>query len=204
MLFNRLNANQNESKALFETNLYFRSSMEMSGKSEPMCAIASQQPKTKRSHEKVSSESVVSQRITIAGGFLDIALFVADVEHLKFIFDTGKDDIDYYNLLVGLLFTSLALQVMLERVALRLTRVSQIAVGVLLFIVGFSKSGEQTLREAKWTKIVNHLIIGMVSLIAVIEIFVTKFGDRGESIVQYSQRHDCRAGGHSGRNATHI
>ena len=59
----------------------------------------------------INTDSIVNQRITIAGGFLDVALFVADVEHLKFIFDTGKQDIEYYDLLLGLLFTSLALQV---------------------------------------------------------------------------------------------
>ena len=83
--------------------------------SEPKCAIANQRPKIEMSAEKFNSESVISQRITIAGGFLDVALFVADVEHLKFIFDTGKDDIDYYNLLLVLLITSLVLQVKSKR-----------------------------------------------------------------------------------------
>ncbi|XP_054169328.1 uncharacterized protein LOC128966505 [Oppia nitens] len=125
----------------------------------------------------INSDSIVSNRMTIAGGFLDVALFVADVEHLKFIFDTGRDDIEYYNLLLGLLFTSLVLQ---------------IAVGILIFIVGFSKTSKQTLQEAKWTKIINHVILGMVVLIAVTNIFVTSFGDRGNVLSQYKARHDCK------------
>ena len=66
----------------------------------------------KEVEETTNSESIVSQRMSIAGGFLDVALFVADVEHLKFIFDTGKADIEYYDLLLGLLFSSLTLQVL--------------------------------------------------------------------------------------------
>lgn len=52
-----------------------------------------------------------SYQITIAGGFLDFALFVADVEHLKFVLDAGKDDIKYYTLLLILLISSLLIQV---------------------------------------------------------------------------------------------
>ena len=62
----------------------------------------------------VTSNSVVNQRMTIAGGFLDIALFVSNVEHLKFIYDTGKEDIEYYDLLLAVLFTSLSLQVLCQ------------------------------------------------------------------------------------------
>ena len=51
------------------------------------------------------------QHMTLAGSFLDFALFVADVEHLKFLLDSGKDNVKYYVLLMVLLITSLALQV---------------------------------------------------------------------------------------------
>ncbi|CAG2177158.1 unnamed protein product [Oppiella nova] len=130
----------------------------------------------KGTEQVYDSNAIVSQRMTIAGGFLDVALFVADVEHLKFIFDTGRADVQYYDLLLGLLFASLILQ---------------IVVGILLFVVGFSKVSEQTKREANWTQILNHVIIGLVSLIAVLNIFVTSFGDRGGAIVQYKSRHHC-------------
>jgi hypothetical protein len=61
--------------------------------------------------ERADSQSVVKQRVTIAGGFLDFALFVADVGHLKFIIDTGPQDTKSYDFLLGLLITSLSLQV---------------------------------------------------------------------------------------------
>jgi hypothetical protein len=61
--------------------------------------------------EGQDSRSLVKQRITIAGGFLDFALFVADVGHLKFIIETGPQDTKSYDLLLGLLITSLSLQV---------------------------------------------------------------------------------------------
>ena len=53
----------------------------------------------------------LAQHMTIAGSFLDFALFVADVEHLKFLLDAGKDNMKYYTMLVALLIASLVLQV---------------------------------------------------------------------------------------------
>lgn len=52
-----------------------------------------------------------AQHLTIAGGFLDFALFVADVEHLKYLLDVGSDHVKYYILLIILLCASLILQV---------------------------------------------------------------------------------------------
>jgi Tfp pilus assembly protein PilO len=53
-----------------------------------------EQSQTKQTdEEKKNSQSYINQRITIAGGFLDFALFVADIEHLKFIIETGKEDV---------------------------------------------------------------------------------------------------------------
>jgi hypothetical protein len=53
-----------------------------------------EQSQTKQTdQESRDSQSIVNQRITIAGGFLDFALFIADVEHLKFIIETGKEDV---------------------------------------------------------------------------------------------------------------
>ena len=52
-----------------------------------------------------------AQHLTIAGGFLDFALFVADVEHLKFLLDTGSEHVKYYVLLIIMLCASLILQV---------------------------------------------------------------------------------------------
>lgn len=56
-------------------------------------------------------EYLVSRRITIAGGFLDFALFTANVEHLKFIIESGAEAISHYHFLYALLIISLILQV---------------------------------------------------------------------------------------------
>ena len=61
--------------------------------------------------ERFKQSSMISKRVTIAGGFLDFALFTANVEHLKFIIETGPDDVSHYTMLLWLLFISLGLQV---------------------------------------------------------------------------------------------
>ncbi|CAG2116535.1 unnamed protein product [Medioppia subpectinata] len=124
----------------------------------------------------IDSNAVVSQRMTIAGGFLDVALFVADVEHLKFVIETGKDSVRYYTLLMTLLLLSLILQ---------------IVVGILLFVMGIRKVSEQTETQAKWTKVLNHTIVGLVFMIALTNILITSFGDRGETLSNYISNHNC-------------
>lgn len=61
--------------------------------------------------ENYNQASMISKRVTIAGGFLDFALFTANVEHLKFVIETGPDDVSHYTMLLWLLFISLGLQV---------------------------------------------------------------------------------------------
>jgi hypothetical protein len=58
----------------------------------------------------VNNDSIVSKRLTIAGGFLDFALFSANVEHLKFVVETGHL-MKHFELLLSLLIISLVLQV---------------------------------------------------------------------------------------------
>jgi len=137
----------------------------------------------------------LAQHMTIAGSFLDFALFVADVEHLKFLLDSGEENIRYFKMLIGLLCTSLALQLI---------------VVFLLFIVGFKKPQKTTVstRDANTipfddpnrpqieennaknentvidetlpgeSTYMNHIIICLVTVIAIINVFVTVFGDR--------------------------
>lgn len=61
--------------------------------------------------EIVEQESLINKRVSVAGSFLDFALFVEHVEHLKFIIEAGSEDIKYYTLLLWLIIASLALQV---------------------------------------------------------------------------------------------
>lgn len=113
----------------------------------------------------------IAQQMTVAGSFLDFALFVADVEHLKFLIDSGKENVEYYNFLMGLLITSLVLQII---------------VIVLMYFAGFrqpktrsNSAGDQVSEEHKST-ILNILIISMVTCIAIVNVFVTVFGNRSE------------------------
>ncbi|KAH7636546.1 hypothetical protein DERF_002555 [Dermatophagoides farinae] len=149
-----------------------------------------------------------AQHLTIAGGFLDFALFVADVEHLKYLLDVGSDHVKYYILLIILLCASLILQ---------------LVVVFLMFIVGFKnnkpratyqrsfkksnndKTGEElssnqngqqpsssstsisvpfnenqmvSINDKEKVDTINHLTICLVTIIAILNVFITVFGDR--------------------------
>ena len=116
-------------------------------------------------------QSLMSQRMTIAGVFFDIARFVSDVEHLKFVIDAGSDTLNNYALLLTLLIVSLSLQLL---------------VGFLLFIRGFKQTSDESNPKAiDWSKVVDNIIVGIVSLIALINILITVFGDRTESFANF-------------------
>lgn len=63
------------------------------------------------SRKTIKKELVINRNSAIVGGFLDLAIFTADVEHLKFIVEAGRDKLKYYDLLLGCLIASLSLQV---------------------------------------------------------------------------------------------
>lgn len=66
---------------------------------------------TGRDSKEVKEELILNRNSAIVGGFLDFALFTADVEHLKYVIESGKDGIRHYDLLLWSLIASLALQV---------------------------------------------------------------------------------------------
>lgn len=136
------------------------------------------------------------QQMTIAGSFLDFALFVADVEHFKFVLDAGKENIQYYYLLVTLLCTSLVLQVSRFQPLLQTNLISQLVVVGLLLVAGFRKpqtkapNGETGEAPKEQADLLNYIILGLVTFIAIINVFITVFGDRMSSVVAQMRKHD--------------
>ncbi|KAG8201343.1 hypothetical protein JTE90_016820 [Oedothorax gibbosus] len=113
---------------------------------------------------KSAGSHVMTRRITIAGGFLDIALFTANCEQLKFVLELGKWHI-YYNEVLGLLITSLVLQLL---------------VGLTMFLLGCQvvhKVSDET-----YSNFLNHATMGLVALITIVNIFINIFGPKGSAI----------------------
>ncbi|GFY18296.1 hypothetical protein TNCV_2047021 [Trichonephila clavipes] len=110
---------------------------------------------------KVAGNHLITRRITIAGGFLDIALFTTNCEQLKFVLELGEFHIYYHQVLV-LLITSLVLQLL---------------VGFTMFLMGCQgiyKDGKET-----YSNFLNHSTMGLVALITIINIFISTFGPKG-------------------------
>lgn len=108
-----------------------------------------------------ATNNIMTRRITIAGGFLDIALFTANIEQLKFILEVGPFYI-YYRQVLGLIITSLVLQML---------------VGLTMFLLGchvMKKIDEET-----YSNYLNHLTMGLVALITIVNIFIGTFGPKG-------------------------
>ncbi|GFT94353.1 hypothetical protein NPIL_178061 [Nephila pilipes] len=110
---------------------------------------------------KNAENHLITRRITIAGGFLDIALFTTNCEQLKFVLELGEFHI-YYNQVLALLITSLVLQLL---------------VGFTMFLMGCQgiyKDGNET-----YSNFLNHSTMGLVALITIINIFISTFGPKG-------------------------
>lgn len=108
-----------------------------------------------------AGNSLMTRRITIAGGFLDIALFTANCEQLKFVLELGTLHI-YYNHVLGLLITSLVLQLL---------------VGFTMFLLGCQVI--QKVSDETYSNVLNHITMGLVALITIVNIFIGTFGPKG-------------------------
>ncbi|XP_054709622.1 ninjurin-B-like [Uloborus diversus] len=127
--------------------------------------IPSSTDDAKATETKVTANDFGSQlmtrRITIAGGFLDIALFTANCEQLKFVLELGNFHI-YYQQVLGLIITSLILQLL---------------VGFTMFLLGckvLKKTSDET-----YNNFLNHSTMVLVTLITVVNIFISTFGPKG-------------------------
>ena len=61
--------------------------------------------------EQFDERNQVINKVAIAGGCLDLALFSSNVQMLKKIIDDGPNVLNYYKLILYLIISSLALQV---------------------------------------------------------------------------------------------
>ncbi|KAF8785892.1 uncharacterized protein LOC129958955 [Argiope bruennichi] len=114
---------------------------------------------------KTAGNHLITRRITIAGGFLDIALFTTNCEQMKFVLELGEYHI-YYRQVLGLLITSLILQLL---------------VGLTMFLLGchvVNKYSSET-----YSNVLNHATMGLVALITITNIFISTFGPKGDATI---------------------
>ncbi|XP_075585496.1 uncharacterized protein LOC124498256 isoform X2 [Dermatophagoides farinae] len=136
-----------------------------------------------------------AQHLTIAGGFLDFALFVADVEHLKYLLDVGSDHVKYYILLIILLCASLILQNNKPRATYQRSfkksnndktgeelssnqNGQQPSSSSTSISVPFNENQMVSINDKEKVDTINHLTICLVTIIAILNVFITVFGDR--------------------------
>ncbi|KFM68874.1 Ninjurin-2, partial [Stegodyphus mimosarum] len=137
------------------------SNLSSSLKIEPSLASVEENVKVVDPTFSTAGSHLMTRRITIAGGFLDIALFTANCEQLKFVLELGYFDI-YYKHVLGLLITSLVLQLL---------------VGLTMFLLGC-----QVIKSASdetYSNFLNHTTMGLVALITIVNIFISTFGPKG-------------------------
>ncbi|GBL96469.1 hypothetical protein AVEN_229923-1 [Araneus ventricosus] len=121
--------------------------------------------KIRDSAAKNAGNHLITRRITIAGGFLDIALFTTNCEQMKFVLELGEFHV-YYHQVLGLLITSLILQLL---------------VGLTMFLLGchvIHKDSSET-----YSNVLNHVTMGLVALITIINIFISTFGPKGDATI---------------------
>ncbi|KAK6634986.1 hypothetical protein RUM44_000235 [Polyplax serrata] len=95
---------------------------------------------------------------TIAQGMLDIALLTANASQLKYILQVGRKH-EFYTLMLGLIITSLILQVI---------------VGILFLIIGGLNVRRP--KEQKICIILNDVILLLIFLISLDNVIISSFG----------------------------
>lgn len=95
---------------------------------------------------------------TIAQGMLDIALLTANASQLKYVLQVG-DKHEFYSLMLGLIVTSLVLQVV---------------VGVMFLIIGGMDINDPSQHKA--ADILNNIIVIFLFVISVVNVVLSAFG----------------------------
>ncbi|XP_018011580.1 ninjurin-1 isoform X2 [Hyalella azteca] len=107
---------------------------------------------------KTLNPNTYATRKTIAQGMLDIALLTANASQLRYVLNLG-DKHDNYQLMVGLIVTSLVLQVL---------------VGILFLIIGALNINKLDQQFA--ANILNNIIGVMLFTITVVNVVLNAFG----------------------------
>ncbi|XP_015926879.1 ninjurin-2-like [Parasteatoda tepidariorum] len=158
---NRNSCNQND----IHLENFEKKTAEEKTKNDDVCLVCSLQtpflPSStdEKKKKEVVPNPLITRRISIAGGFLDIALFSANCEQLKFVLELGNLHI-YYNEVLGLIIASLVLQLL---------------VGLTLFLMGCQISKEKEV----YSNVLNHTTMGLVAIITIINLFIHTFGPKG-------------------------
>lgn len=95
---------------------------------------------------------------TIAQGMLDIALLTANASQLKYVLQVGESH-EFYSLMLGLIITSLVLQVV---------------VGVMFLVIGGMDINDHTQHKA--ANILNNIIVLFLFIISVDNVILSSFG----------------------------
>ncbi len=62
--------------------------------------------------------------------------------------------------------------------------------GLLLFIMGFADTSNLTRQQATWNGYLNYVTMGIISVIAILNIIISSFGDRAETVIRIRARHN--------------
>ncbi|XP_049861663.1 ninjurin-2-like isoform X3 [Schistocerca gregaria] len=95
---------------------------------------------------------------TIAQGMLDIALLTANASQLKYVLQAGNKH-EFYSLMVGLISTSIVLQVL---------------VGVVFLVIGGLNINKE--RDRRAADILNDISLVLVFIVSVINVIISGFG----------------------------
>ncbi|XP_049958814.1 ninjurin-2-like isoform X3 [Schistocerca serialis cubense] len=95
---------------------------------------------------------------TIAQGMLDIALLTANASQLKYVLQAGSKH-EFYSLMVGLISTSIVLQVL---------------VGVVFLVIGGLNINKE--RDRRAADVLNDISLVLVFIVSVINVIISGFG----------------------------
>uniref|UniRef100_A0A2P2I558 Ninjurin-2-like n=1 Tax=Hirondellea gigas TaxID=1518452 RepID=A0A2P2I558_9CRUS len=107
---------------------------------------------------KPLNPNTYATRKTVAQGMLDIALLTANASQLRYVLSLG-DRHEYYGLMIGLISTSLVLQVLL---------------GIMILVIGALNINKLDQQVA--ASILNNVITALTIVLTVINVALNSFG----------------------------
>ncbi|KAH9405767.1 hypothetical protein TYRP_014063 [Tyrophagus putrescentiae] len=113
------------------------------------------------------------QYLSIAGGSLDFALLVSNVQHVKFIIDTGQENVPYFTFLITLLLVSIALQLL---------------VVIFILLVNSTEMANRGSFRANNSGLWQKITLMIVMVISVLNVFIAVYGQRSNNTMMKRMR----------------
>jgi len=124
----------------------------------------------RRNEKNLLNANVYATKKSIAQGMLDVALLTANASQLKYVLQVGKEQHEFYTIMVTLISTSIVMQVL---------------VGIVIIILGMMNLNKD--KHHFRANLLNNMVTIFIFVICVVNIIISAFGMKSSDNPPYAR-----------------